>query len=284
MSSQYICGRCCPKAIQCSLYDAIADHLSFPCIFAGCTSMLNWGEVKEHEDNCFFRSISCPLPNCTDSYRIDSYKDHIEQVHTLHKKSYSGDKLNPFDLVSAPHVNTLCILSERLFIIVFVKIHVSEEADRCILQFRPILMGGDALDFFDLYCKVSINLSPNTTLIKTIYLYNILHYDKERHCLKYVYSNITCGCEILEHVKMDNSPMTNNLEFITKNQPFSYTVKIHKKKYLECFECHNGFSNAEEIILAVRGFMLCKNCTRFPIITDFCRLYELDCLNQPGGI
>ncbi|CAH1982387.1 unnamed protein product [Acanthoscelides obtectus] len=242
--------------------------------------MLNWGEVKEHEDNCFFRSISCPLPNCTDSYRIDSYKAHIEQVHTLHKKSYSGDKLNPFDLISAPHVNTLCILSEGLFFIVFVKIHVSEEADRCILQFRPILMEGDERDHCDLYCKVSINLSPDTTLIKTIYFDDFLHYNKERHCLKYVYSNITYECEILEHVKMDNSPMTNILEFITKNQPFSYTVKFRETKYLECFQCHNVFSNVEEMFLGVRGFMLCENCAQLPIMKNFRELYQLDCLNQ----
>ncbi|KAK9887468.1 hypothetical protein WA026_022615 [Henosepilachna vigintioctopunctata] len=47
------------------LYESVARYLMFPCAYrnGGCVTELKWGEVKAHEDICYFRKIECPFYN-----------------------------------------------------------------------------------------------------------------------------------------------------------------------------------------------------------------------------
>ncbi|KAF5270182.1 hypothetical protein FQR65_LT05662 [Abscondita terminalis] len=74
---KYICGRCKTKQGEIhkqSLFENVMAQFKFPCNFdkKGCSQQISFNDVEEHERECIFRKISCPISHC--AYRNNSYK------------------------------------------------------------------------------------------------------------------------------------------------------------------------------------------------------------------
>ncbi|XP_018565033.1 uncharacterized protein LOC108906292, partial [Anoplophora glabripennis] len=92
----YKCGRC--HRINCEeyswtrirLFEEMAQNLSFPCSYPPCMEMLPWSKVEQHEGNCHYKTIKCPV--CLDEMLIDDLGEHITDKHKEHvKKGFDGN-------------------------------------------------------------------------------------------------------------------------------------------------------------------------------------------------
>ena len=71
------------------------DSEKFECNHDGCTKKLNKGDLNEHEINCEFRVISCPLSSfkeCSEKIRIKDAKKHLIANHADQTLSLSSRK------------------------------------------------------------------------------------------------------------------------------------------------------------------------------------------------
>lgn len=82
-SGTFICGRCDSSGNHITIYEDIAKRMTFPCIYEGCTIQLRWGQVKDHENNCPFKVLSCPKPNCYMYYRANDFHQHFLRNHKV---------------------------------------------------------------------------------------------------------------------------------------------------------------------------------------------------------
>ncbi|VEN57659.1 unnamed protein product [Callosobruchus maculatus] len=268
---QYTCGRCCPEAKQCALFERFAQHLQFTCIFKGCTSTLNWGQVDIHEKMCKFREVSCPFSECTDRYQYNAYQSHFEEAHNLHQESYCSD-LILIDSLSpcVPYINLHCIISNGLTFLVFIRIYKLSGGNGGMCQFSVLCMTSEK-DHSNLDCELRINLTSNIALTKTLNCANIMPYIDTQDCLSCLYES----CDKPNHLNIGNALSFEVLEFLTK-KPFSYAVKISKinsmdtVSNLECPICYNEFG--ERIYLCPGGHSLCEHCGPILAYCPLCRM------------
>ena len=71
------------------------DSEKFECNHDGCTKEFNKGDLNEHEINCEYRLISCPLAafkKCSEKIRIKDAKDHLIANHADQTMSLSSRK------------------------------------------------------------------------------------------------------------------------------------------------------------------------------------------------
>ncbi|VEN57658.1 unnamed protein product [Callosobruchus maculatus] len=163
----YSCGRCCPESKQCLLYEAIAEHFKFSCIFEGCESMLNWTEVEAHEKICNFREISCPFSECIDKFQLNCYQSHFEDSHILHKGAYKSDEYHIENLsTSMAYINLHCIFYEGLTFLVFIRLSKLKGGNRGICQYSVFYMASEQ-NRSNLELRLRINITSDTFLTKT---------------------------------------------------------------------------------------------------------------------
>ncbi|KAJ8911272.1 hypothetical protein NQ315_015275 [Exocentrus adspersus] len=94
-ATKYKCGRChgikTYVETRCYMYEKLAKHMIFPCIYAGCEEKLEWSQVKEHEKKCEHRKIVCPKQDCDVQVGVNDFITHFKEKH---KESYHQDKLS----------------------------------------------------------------------------------------------------------------------------------------------------------------------------------------------
>ncbi|CAH1987351.1 unnamed protein product [Acanthoscelides obtectus] len=270
---EYTCGRCCPTAMPCSLYETVAEHFTFPCIFEGCEAALIWGEVEAHEKVCKFRPVSCPFPKCSYRYQCNDYQKHFETAHSLHNGAYYSD---PVDIKSLgdsfPYVDLHCIHCVDLTFLVIIRIYKLREANGSACHISVLCMSIEQ-DLSELESELTINLASDTVLTKTLNCSNFIQYIDTQHCINCIYES----CDKPDHMNIGNDALSSEvLKFLT-DKPFSYVVKIskiggsaEKPSNFECPICFNVFG--ERIYLCPGGHSLCNNCTRTLTHCPFCRL------------
>nr|CAI5831327.1 unnamed protein product [Callosobruchus analis] len=272
IDGHYTCGRCCPEAKPCLLYEQIAQHFKFTCIFKGCRLALDWGRVETHEKVCKFREVSCPFSECTDRYQYNAYQSHFEEAHNLHQESYCSDLIFLDSLSPCiPYINLHCIFCHGLTFLVFIRIYKLSGGNGGMCQFSVLCMASEQ-DHSFLECELRINLTSNIALTKTLNCANTMEYIDTQHCLSCLYES----CDKPHHMNIGNALSFEILEFLTKN-PFSYAVKITKinsmdtsVSNLECPICYNEFG--ERIYLCPSGHSLCETCSPILAYCPLCRL------------
>ncbi|XP_072382422.1 uncharacterized protein [Diabrotica undecimpunctata] len=97
-SSKQVCGRCLHIVAHFEgtkwrqvAYENLAKFMTFPCAFEkeGCTSILPWDKVVDHELGCFSATIICPAndngiykgPECSWNGNAAYFQHHIEEDH-----------------------------------------------------------------------------------------------------------------------------------------------------------------------------------------------------------
>nr|CAH7714847.1 unnamed protein product [Callosobruchus chinensis] len=267
----YSCGRCCPASKQCQLYEAVAEHLEFTCIFEGCESLLNWAGVEAHERICNFREISCPFSECADRFQLNCYQSHFEDSHILHKEAYNSNDYDIENLSSSmAYVNLHCIFYEGLTFLVFIRICKLNAGNRAMCQYSVFYMTSEQ-DRSSLELELRINITPDLFLTKIVNCNNIMQYIDTQHCLSCLYKS----CDKPAHNNIGNALLIDVFEFLTEKQPVSYAIKVHGKmdndlSDLECPICFNHFG--EEIYLCPSGHSLCENCWLELTYCPLCRV------------
>lgn len=93
-ATKYKCGRChgikTYVETRCYMYEKLAKHMIFPCIYEGCDEKLKWSKVKEHEKKCEHRKVVCPKLNCDVKIGVKDFVPHFKEKH---KDSFHEDKL-----------------------------------------------------------------------------------------------------------------------------------------------------------------------------------------------
>nr|CAI5831328.1 unnamed protein product [Callosobruchus analis] len=221
----YSCGRCCPTLKSCLLYEVIAEHLKFTCIFQGCESLLNWTEVEAHERICNFREISCPFSECVARFQLNCYQSHFEDSHILHKDAYNSYDYPIENLHSSmAYVNLHCIFYEGLTFVVFIKLCKLNGGNKGTFQYSVFYMTSEQ-DHSNLELELRINITSDIFLTKIVNCNNITQYIDTQHCLSCLYKS----CDKPGHYNIGNSLLINVLEFLIEKHPISYAIKIYKK-------------------------------------------------------
>ncbi|CAG9831525.1 unnamed protein product [Diabrotica balteata] len=133
-SSKLVCGRCLhivekfegTKWRQVA-YENLAKFMTFPCAFEkeGCTSILPWDKVLDHELGCFSATIICPAydngiykgPECSWNGNAAYFQHHIEEDH----KDWIIDPPY-FDELPEENKMYFTHINKKLAMIVFIKI------------------------------------------------------------------------------------------------------------------------------------------------------------------
>ncbi|GLV36515.1 sina homologue [Carabus blaptoides fortunei] len=85
-----ICGRCPQEAyndgVRNTAFEALAKLQSLPCRFKnveGCSEILKWEQVKNHEYTCDFRNHACPTfdQSCQWNGRKGELQEHYKEKH-----------------------------------------------------------------------------------------------------------------------------------------------------------------------------------------------------------
>ncbi|KAJ8924469.1 hypothetical protein NQ315_007266 [Exocentrus adspersus] len=104
-SQTYKCGRCaavnCEVNTRICIYEDVAQHLEFPCSYTGCNKKIGWGQMLEHEKNCRYRTLRCPVyyQDCSMVVPVNQLKEHFEDKHSEDIKM-AGDVWNLDDRVN----------------------------------------------------------------------------------------------------------------------------------------------------------------------------------------
>jgi E3 ubiquitin-protein ligase SIAH1 len=105
-----VCGRCSELLtddkyyVRDGPYETMAQFLKFPCIYnsEGCLENLTPIDIPNHEKNCPYRIISCPL-DCMWQSTVNELQDHFEQLHAnsiLRTGEFEMDFLSSYETYS----------------------------------------------------------------------------------------------------------------------------------------------------------------------------------------
>ncbi|KAJ8957883.1 hypothetical protein NQ318_001879 [Aromia moschata] len=117
--TKYKCGRCHSIKTHIEtkviMYENLAKHMVFPCIYKNCAAKLSWSEVKEHESNCPHRTMVCPRLHCEEEFLVTDFTSHFKEKH---KESLYMDK---FVLENAHNYYSLDVLvkDDRTYVVIF---------------------------------------------------------------------------------------------------------------------------------------------------------------------
>lgn len=97
--TKYKCGRCLVKThinTRAIMYENLAKHMKFPCIYKNCNEILCWKEVKDHEKNCEHRTVTCIGVNCDEIILMKDFASHFKEKHTklFHNGSLSVNNMH----------------------------------------------------------------------------------------------------------------------------------------------------------------------------------------------
>ncbi|XP_060530513.1 uncharacterized protein LOC132704510 [Cylas formicarius] len=140
-----ICGRCGPHTslsglgavLRQKIYEELLKNLTFPCVNKsyGCSSILKWNQVEQHEKTCSYRCANCPLSykqffpdkTCTWVGNLKLLQDHFK----LHQELY----LDPphFDWPVDPKNEVFLTNASNHTIIVVLK-HEKDFKYHCVLM------------------------------------------------------------------------------------------------------------------------------------------------------
>lgn len=108
--TKYKCGRCLVKThinTRAVMYENLAKHMKFPCIYKNCTEILSWKDVKDHEKNCEHHTITCLTINCDEVILLKDFASHFKEKHS---KLYHTGNLS---ITNMHNSYGLCILEQN---------------------------------------------------------------------------------------------------------------------------------------------------------------------------
>ncbi|XP_028137723.2 uncharacterized protein LOC114332185 [Diabrotica virgifera virgifera] len=83
---EYQCGRCEDitrkgPPVRALLYESVAKHLWFPCIYPKCNETYPWDFVKIHEKNCPHKTNCCQISQCFEKLDENDIIAHMTEKH-----------------------------------------------------------------------------------------------------------------------------------------------------------------------------------------------------------
>ncbi|KAJ8981959.1 hypothetical protein NQ317_002133 [Molorchus minor] len=169
--SKYKCGRCHQIKTHIEtkviMYENLAKHMIFPCIYKNCTEKLKWTEVKDHEKKCPHRTIVCPRDKCEDEFLYNQFTDHFQKKHP---DSFHTDKFQLKNVHSYYNLDVL-VKNDQTYIVIFDYDEVKYGISVCSLEpddhQYEVVVSSDA----NKYSLVSTEQA-------------IIRFDKNTHCFK----------------------------------------------------------------------------------------------------
>lgn len=78
---KFICGRCGPIGEHVTIYEELAQFMTFPCSNAPCNVQIKWVQVKSHELTCPYKPVICPKINCNACHLSKDLYHHFSNEH-----------------------------------------------------------------------------------------------------------------------------------------------------------------------------------------------------------
>ncbi|CAH2000333.1 unnamed protein product [Acanthoscelides obtectus] len=261
----YFCGRCRPKAEPHTPFEIVAKKIFFPCSF-GCSDLLAWGQVLDHEIVCKKRTLICPFPTCYSTTQLSLLRDHIKVQHPL----FYQDTRQQIQLVlssSTPMTRLHGIRDGDYTFLFFIKFELIANNQYCcnfnICLVWPQYIHETELD--DVKCRVELSIpAENVKIIKLIFGRDIEMYNDRQHCLSCLYQN----CDKMFHENTFDW-ITEKVIVYTKSSVKSnvfYSIAPYKQERvtylapenLECPVCFEYMT--DQIINCANGHSFCQNC------------------------
>lgn len=197
--SKYKCGRCFVKThinIRAVMYEKLAEHMKFPCIYKNCTQILSWNNVKHHEKICDNQTFTCIALNCTDEILTNNFAAHFKEKHS---KMFHSNSVSVNNLHSS---YGLCILEldEQCYVILYD--HNPSKFGITVCAVKPHQKQFD----------VCLNSTGSKYSI-TIKGQNIINFDERYHCFKCLKGVCKRECHVYSiHTKAIMKNMTTQIE------------------------------------------------------------------------
>jgi len=106
--------------VRSLLAENLLDRVHFPCKFKtnGCDFKFIRQILGEHEEECFYRLVKCPAPECKENVPLSKLADHVEKESSHSFRSNNvGGKYVPYGASSSHRimVDTLMFYEEYYF-------------------------------------------------------------------------------------------------------------------------------------------------------------------------
>lgn len=122
-SGAYKCGRCEPLQPNNELFEEIAQHLEFPCIHEKCKEMQKWGTVQQHEEQCEYTEVKCPVGRCWEFTEVKNIADHFKTHDLKFEKMITSEYIGP-KTTQLPYGKWFCITFKTYVFIVFAEVNM----------------------------------------------------------------------------------------------------------------------------------------------------------------
>ncbi|XP_023310309.1 uncharacterized protein LOC108904347 [Anoplophora glabripennis] len=222
-ATKYKCGRChgikTYVETRCYMYEKLAKHMIFPCMYEGCDEKLKWSTVREHEKKCEHRRVICPKLNCDASIGMDDFVPHFKEKH---RDSYHEDKLT----VSNVHnYYSLDLLEKdgRAYIVIFDYNDVFYGVSVCSLE--P-----------DSHQYELVLDSDSTRQSIVVSEQQIVLFDEKTHCFKCVAGGCKSEFHLFRYYKngilkrMSTKLYKDSVTRTFRNRPLNYNLNIVEEK------------------------------------------------------
>lgn len=255
---KYRCGRCVDipskTLIRNFCYENLVSNIDLPCCYAGCNSILQWGQVVEHEQICNYRTIQCI--GCDAIVKLNELEEHYKSDLPPDDNRFFKSVIENYPLPSLKSANFLLktLTHSYIFLIHFDCIRNMYAAVYC-LQNQPV------------ECYFELKLTSENVLTSVVFKGNVIEYNEKKHCIK-----CTLGkCQLTYHVHSKQYEASAcNITYRTSSQYYGgYSAECQKKccrnkynydKGEDCYKCSSKFSQVNDI---------------FPIKVDFDLIFKL---------
>uniref|UniRef100_V5G3A4 E3 ubiquitin-protein ligase siah-1 n=1 Tax=Anoplophora glabripennis TaxID=217634 RepID=V5G3A4_ANOGL len=275
----YKCGRCkwiiygTSRWSRNRFLEEVAQKLYFSCPYPLCLKRIPQRRLEEHEENCHYRTIRCPLfdDNCCRNILVEGIADHFENKHkkVIRLVESTG---NSFEVLNDTN-NILLLQKENMFFFVY----ILEESMVAVLATRR-----------SKYTKFSVKLKlrPNDNFVVSFDDLPVITYDDKYHCFMCIqeicHENHT-RLKNIENNNIDTSYFTSDLKNdLTRNSIYKDEVRYFIKmiadetitedpdQMTEEEDRNEGKFASQSNVEAVRRALSCPYCMAYmtaPIFT-----------------
>ncbi|XP_018571889.1 uncharacterized protein LOC108911434 [Anoplophora glabripennis] len=269
----YKCGRCegisleTYRWIRNDLFEKVAWFLHFPCSYFPCMERIPWGRVQEHEINCQFKTIKCPLSNECKSFEeipVHQIGKHVTNIHNrtieTNDTMVNGLALNPRD----DYLFLLQIKHQYFFLY--------------ILKGNRIALLATRLGKYTRF-NVKLKLQPEDNFAVSFNDLPVVLYDVKYHCTSCIYD--TCSETHYTYLKTrkrqtDIRTFTNDLNnevtrnLFCNNGILRYYITLIADDKIEEHEKEDEKIPPQINVETVRRALNCPYCMKYmtpPIFT-----------------
>lgn len=203
---KFKCARCNIKTrfgFRDAMYENLARHMKFPCIFKDCKEILCWDDVREHESVCNYRSIYCLASDCQETILEADFAAHFKEKH---KKYYHSGSISIENLRSN---YGFCVLEKDNVCYVFFYDIDMDKYRMCLCYIGPKVEKQFEMTFHAKDKSVILTEQNLVQFQDRVHCYRCLKGDCK--CVFHYYSGYKRGLLNYTHTKMDKDFLKRTL-------------------------------------------------------------------------